>query len=79
MLPRAAALEGVVQDKAFLRLLALCLLPPTLVQEYAGRSYEDFLEDGCSVGLFLDSVVCIVRQLGELHERHVVHNDVEEQ
>ncbi|XP_050714210.1 probable serine/threonine-protein kinase DDB_G0267514 [Eriocheir sinensis] len=58
------------------RLLALCLQPPTLIQEYAGKSYDDFLEEGCSVGLFLDSVVCIARQLSELHAKQVIHNDI---
>lgn len=58
------------------RLHALCLQPLTLIQEYAGKSYDDFLDEGCPVGLFLDSVVCIARQLSELHDKSVIHNDI---
>lgn len=59
------------------KLHALSLDQPTLILEYAGKSFHDFLQSGeCSVGLFLDSIVCIAQQLGELHDKSVIHNDI---
>ena len=58
------------------KLHALCLHPPTLIQEYAGKSYDDFLDEGCTVRVFLDSVICIARQLREIHEKSIIHNDI---
>lgn len=55
--------------------LAVCLHPPAIVQEFVGDTYVEYLEQ-CTVGGFLDSLVTIVRLIGEIHAKGIAHNDV---
>ena len=56
--------------------LAVCLNPRAIVQVFVGMSYDKFLVQ-CSVGGFLDSVVTLTHLVGEIHDRGIVHNDVQ--
>ena len=59
------------------QVLALCLHPPAMVQEFVGETYATYMKK-CSVGGALDSLVAIAHRLQEVHGKGVVHNDVYE-
>lgn len=58
------------------RLLAVCAHPPAVLLDYAGRTYDDFVQYHCTVGGFLDSVVRLTERLNEIHSRGFLHNDL---
>lgn len=58
------------------RLLAVCAHPPAVLLDYAGRTYDDFVQYHCTVGVFLDSVMRITERLSEIHSMGFVHNDL---
>jgi len=57
------------------RILAVCVNPAAIVQEFVGETYDKFLHR-CSVDGLLDSLVSVSRRLGEMHDGGVVHNDL---
>ena len=57
------------------RLLAVCLSPPALVQEFVGHTYDEFLRK-CSVEGFVKSLITISERLEEIHAKDIVHNDL---
>ncbi|KAK8399446.1 hypothetical protein O3P69_003497 [Scylla paramamosain] len=57
------------------RLLALCLAPLAMVQEFLGHTYDYYL-GGCSVEQFLKSLINICHRLEEVHAKGYVHNDI---
>ena len=57
-------------------LLAVSTQPPGAILEYAGQTYCDFLNESCSVGDFLDTLVSLTHCLGEVGEQGFLHNDL---
>lgn len=58
------------------RLLAVCTQPPAILLDFAGRTYNDFVQCHCTVGVFLDSLMSIAERIGEIHSRGFLHNDI---
>ena len=57
------------------RVLAVCRDPAAMVQEFVGKTYDQFLVKCCVIGL-LDSLVAICCRLEEMHAKGVIHNDL---
>lgn len=58
------------------RLLAVCAQPPAILLDFAGRTYNDFVQCHCTVGVFMDSLMSISKRLREIHSLGFLHNDI---